>query len=134
VFPGYLADTLSYLGYIDQARARMKEALSDARQLGHAHTLAQVLHQACRVELFAGSPQQLQRYAEETVAISDENGFPHWLGLGTIYWGASLTAVGQVQEGLTLLTKGLLSTPEQKCIGCSEPALTKYSWRGSGAS
>ena len=27
--------------------------------------------------------------------------------MGTIYWGASLTAVGQVQEGLTLLTKGL---------------------------
>jgi predicted ATPase len=57
--------------------------------------------------LFARSPQQAQRYAEETVAISHENGFAYWLGWGTINWGASLTAVGQVQEGLTLLTKGL---------------------------
>ena len=54
LLPGYLADTLACLGYIDQARARMKEALSDARHLGHAHTLAQVLNQACRAELFAG--------------------------------------------------------------------------------
>ena len=39
----YLAVTLAYLGYIDQARSRMDEALSEARRLGHAHTLAHVL-------------------------------------------------------------------------------------------
>ena len=39
----YLALTLAYLGYIDQARSRMDEALSEARRLRHAHTLAHVL-------------------------------------------------------------------------------------------
>ena len=39
----YLALTLACLGYIDQARSRMDEALSEARQLRHAHTLAHVL-------------------------------------------------------------------------------------------
>ena len=38
-----LALTLAYLGYIDQARSRMDEALSEARRLRHAHTLADVL-------------------------------------------------------------------------------------------
>ena len=39
----YLAITLACLGYIDQARSRMDEALSEARRLKHAHTLAHVL-------------------------------------------------------------------------------------------
>ena len=39
----YLALTLAYLGYIDQARSRMDEALSEARRLRHVHTLAHVL-------------------------------------------------------------------------------------------
>jgi hypothetical protein len=30
----YLALTLAYLGYIDQARSRMKEAISEARRIG----------------------------------------------------------------------------------------------------
>ena len=40
---GYLGMTLAYLGYIDQARSRLNEALSEARRLRHAHTLALVL-------------------------------------------------------------------------------------------
>ena len=39
----YLAMTLVCLGYIDQGRSRMDEALSEARRLRHAHTLAYVL-------------------------------------------------------------------------------------------
>ena len=35
--------TLAYLGYIDQARSRLNEALSEARRLRHAQTLADVL-------------------------------------------------------------------------------------------
>jgi hypothetical protein len=36
----YLALTLAYLGYIDQARVWMDEALSETRRLRHIHTLA----------------------------------------------------------------------------------------------
>jgi hypothetical protein len=43
---GYLALTLAYLGYIDQARSRLDEALSVARRLRHASTLATVLLRA----------------------------------------------------------------------------------------
>ena len=44
----HLAVTLAYLGYIDQARSRLNEALSEARRLRHAHTLA---HRAPLCEL-----------------------------------------------------------------------------------
>jgi hypothetical protein len=42
-----LAMTLAFLGYIDQARSRMDEAVSEARRLSHAHTLNFVLAHAC---------------------------------------------------------------------------------------
>ncbi len=50
------AMTLAYLGYIDQARSRMDEALSEARRLGHVHTLAHVLHFANWLDWLTRSP------------------------------------------------------------------------------
>jgi hypothetical protein len=40
---GYLALTLTYLGYVDQARSCIDRALSEARQLEHTFTLVLVL-------------------------------------------------------------------------------------------
>jgi class 3 adenylate cyclase/tetratricopeptide (TPR) repeat protein len=102
----YLAWTLAVLGYVDQARSRLNEALSEARRLRHAHTLADVLLSAYPVERITGSPQ-MQRHAEELLALSTERGLPLNLGWATAYRGASLTALGQGQEGLSLITQGM---------------------------
>jgi hypothetical protein len=62
----HLAVTLAYLGYIDQGRSRLNEALSEARRLRHTNTQALVL----RLATFMGSltcPPEAQRYAEELV-------------------------------------------------------------------
>jgi predicted ATPase/class 3 adenylate cyclase len=107
LLPAYLALTLTHLGCVDQGRERMSEALSEAHRLEHAHTLAQVLVLACWVEEGAGAPYKAQRYAEEATAFSSEHGFPYWSAWGTIHQGCSLTALGQPEEGLTLLAKGL---------------------------
>jgi predicted ATPase len=101
-----LALTLAHLGYIDQARARMDEALSEARGLDHAYTMAWVLEQVCAADWIAGS-HEVQRHAEELVALANEHGFPLWLGLGLVWHGWSLAALGQAQEGISLLAKGL---------------------------
>jgi tetratricopeptide (TPR) repeat protein len=103
MLPYYLAITLNFLGFVDQARARMSEALSEARRLGHAHTLAQVLTGACELT----SPHEAQRYAEEAMALSIEHGFPFYLGIANYHRGRALSALGQAQEGVALMTKGL---------------------------
>jgi class 3 adenylate cyclase/tetratricopeptide (TPR) repeat protein len=100
----HLAVTLTYLGYIDQGRAQMNEALSVARQ--HAYTRSLVGVYACEAEWVAGSPRVAQPRAEEMVALSSEHGFQFLLGLGMIFRGWSMTALEQ-QEGLNLLAKGL---------------------------
>ncbi len=102
----YLALTLAYQGYIDQSRARLEEALSEARRLKHAQTLAGVLLYANWIAWITCSPE-LGPYAEELMAISNEHRFPFHLGYATAMRGASLIALGQAHEGVTLLTRGL---------------------------
>ncbi|MGY3138288.1 class 3 adenylate cyclase/tetratricopeptide (TPR) repeat protein [Bradyrhizobium sp. USDA 4501] len=122
---GHLAVTLALLGDIDQGRARADEALSEARLLDHPFTVAFVLSKVCAVEAAAGLPHDALRHAEELVALSNEHGFPLWLGLGLLQHGRSLTAVGQAQGGLALLAKGLsvlrgagavVHTPRALCL------------------
>src|SRR5262249_51927185 len=77
MMPIYLAGVLRSQGFLDQANARMNEALLEAHRLGHAHTLAQVLNRACEFS----SPHEAQRYAEEAMGLSIEHGFPYWLAV-----------------------------------------------------
>jgi class 3 adenylate cyclase/predicted ATPase len=104
---GHLALTLTLLGQIDQGQARANEALSEACGLGHPFTVAFVLSKVCAVEAAVGFPCDALRHAEELVALSNEHGFPLWLGLGLLQHGRSLTALGQAQDGLPLLARGL---------------------------
>jgi predicted ATPase len=63
--------------------------------------------QACHPEAIAGSFHEARKHAEETVALSNEHGFSYMLGCGMLLLGWSMTALGQVQEGLAVLTTGL---------------------------
>jgi predicted ATPase/class 3 adenylate cyclase len=100
----YLALALAYLGYIDQARSRMEEALSEARRVRQAHTLVGVLIFASWLEWLTRAPIT---HIEEALALSAEHGFPFYLGRALQYRGRSLIALGQAQKGLTLLKQGM---------------------------
>jgi class 3 adenylate cyclase/tetratricopeptide (TPR) repeat protein len=103
-----LAVILSSLGYVDQARVRLNEAFSEARRLRQALTLPNVLVRANWIESITRSGE-MQGHTEELLALSTEHGFPLFLGFGLVFRGLSLTALGQAQEGLTLLTQGLVA-------------------------
>jgi predicted ATPase len=103
-----LAVALAYLGYIDQARSRLNEALLEARRLRHLHTLGHVLVHANWINWLTPSPE-LQRDAEELLALSTEHGFSLVLGWAAAFRGQSLTALGQAQDGLAHLTQGLVA-------------------------
>jgi predicted ATPase len=69
------------------------------------------------------SPDRLQPHAEEILALSNEHGFPLFLGYGTLFRGWSSTALGQVREGLTFMTKGLSIARATGASLCSPHAL-----------
>jgi predicted ATPase len=102
----HLVVTLAYLGYIDQAQSRLNEALEEARRRGHAYTLAHVLSWATMVSWLIRSPE-LQRQAEELLALSAEHGFSLYSARATAARGRVLLALGQAPEGWAVLTRGL---------------------------
>ena len=100
----HFAFTLACLGYIEQARSKMEEALSEGRRLRNAHALAGRLDFANRLDWITRSPVV---HTEDLLALATEHGFPFYLGWALSYRGRSLIAQGQAQEGLGLLTRGL---------------------------
>jgi hypothetical protein len=119
----FLAWTLSYLGYVDQARARIRDALSEARQLGNPYNFMFVSHFACWVEAVASSPETAKQYAQAVLALSNEHGFPLFAAWATIYQGWSSAALGQSHEGLRLLTSGLSALRATGAVMGTPPAL-----------
>jgi predicted ATPase len=103
----YRALTSIILGFIDQARSRLHEALRVARRLGHAHTLTVVLTYVAEGESMIGSSHEAQSHADEVVALSTEHGFPQFVAMGNALRGSYLAARGNAQEGLALITGAL---------------------------
>jgi class 3 adenylate cyclase/tetratricopeptide (TPR) repeat protein len=101
-----LAVTLAYLGYIDQARSRLNEALSEVRRLRHPYTLAFALACGNLIDKITGSPE-MQPHAEELSSLSTEQGYSYFLAVAQCFRGCWSTARGRAQEGLALLTQGL---------------------------
>ena len=119
-----LAVTLTHLGYIDQGRVRLNEAISEARRLRQALTLPNVLYRGTWIESIIRSAK-IQQYAEEGLALSTEHGFPLFLGWAIAARGWGLVTVGQVREGLALLTQGLTAVRATGAVS-STPRL--YMW------
>ena len=119
-----LAVTSAHLGYIDQARVRVNEAISEARRLGQGLTLPNVLYRASWIESIFRSPK-LQPYAEELLARSTEHSFPLFLGWAIAGRGWGLVTLGQAREGLALLSQGLTIVRATGAVS-SMPRL--YTW------
>lgn len=102
----YLAWTLAILGHFDQAQARLNEALSEARQRKHAHTLADVLLSAGTIDGMIGAAESLH-HVDELLALSSGRGLPLNLAWANVYRGISLAEAGQAAEGVPLIAQGL---------------------------
>ena len=100
----WLARTLAFLGYIDQARSTMNAALSEARRLQHAYTVVQMLYFASFLDRLTGSPL---RHLEELQSLATEHNYQLFLVSALALRGESLIALGQAQEGLALCTQVL---------------------------
>ena len=112
--------TLAHLGYIDQARSQMDEALSYSRR--HVHTLVHGVCLASWLDWVTSSPMA---HAEELLALATEHRFPFFLGLGLAHRGRSLITCGQLQEGVASLAKGLA---ELSAIGAVTTRSILFTW------
>jgi len=105
----YAAWALWYLGYPDQGRRQMDEALALAQQLAHPFSLsfalgaAAMFHQLCREERFT------QKRAEAALSLTEEQGFPFFMALSALLHGWALARQGQAKEGIEQMHQGLVA-------------------------
>ena len=105
----YLALALWQLGYADQAKEMDTEARELADSIRHAFTTAHAidftacLYHHCRV----GS--EVQRAAEQEIALATEQGFQLWHALGTLHQGAGMSLQGRMDHAIPVLLEGLQS-------------------------
>jgi class 3 adenylate cyclase/predicted ATPase len=97
------------LGYPDRASSWASDAVALAHELGHQHTLAQVLYHTARLYQFRRDPQAVAEHAEACVAVSLEHGFSFWRADGAKLLGWALAMEGSPAEGLARLRESLVA-------------------------
>jgi class 3 adenylate cyclase/predicted ATPase len=103
----FLSLTLGLLGFADQAVARSRDALAEARELSHPISLAFALSVSCRLHFVLEDPRTVRHRADELIALTTEQGFAFFLAMGTAYRGWTLVEAGEAEAGTDLLRRGI---------------------------
>jgi class 3 adenylate cyclase/predicted ATPase len=100
----HLALTLCCLGYPDQARRALEDAISEAKRL-NAHTLAFALYQSMVLSYLSNGNslcQIMSDTAQQLADISQKHGFKVWSASAKFMKAWCLALDGKVLEGITL--------------------------------
>jgi len=86
---------LFVLGFPDRALARAKEAVVRARELAHPFSVAHALFFETVAHALRRDVAAQRDRAAEAIALSEAQGFPFWLGVGTMFHAAARVASGE---------------------------------------
>jgi adenylate cyclase len=104
----FAAQALWLLGYPDQARQRMHEALTLARELAHPPSMVFALALSPMVWVPRREVQLVQEVAEATIALRTEYELGEfWLAQPNVWQGWVLAEQGQHEEGIALMRRGI---------------------------
>jgi predicted ATPase len=105
---GYMAWNFWHLGRPDRALAGAEEAVARARRLTHPFSLAFALFFEAASHWSRRDHARQRERSAEVIALSEEQGFPLWLGLGRAWHAAARMAAGDagaldaIADGLAL--------------------------------
>lgn len=102
---------LFVLGYPERALARAREAVVRARGLAHPFSVAHALFFETVTHALRQDGVRQRERAEETIALSEAQGFPFWLGVGQAFHAAArvqageTAALAELRSGLSLMAR-----------------------------
>jgi len=105
----YASYALWYLGYADQALARVRQAVALARELAQPHAQPRTLYSLALVHQLRREAATAHVEAEAAVKLSTDLGFPLYEAWGRGVDGWSLVVQGQGKEGVRQMDQGLLA-------------------------
>jgi tetratricopeptide (TPR) repeat protein len=109
---GVVAHTTSALllwlvGDPEAAVERAGRAVDLARQLNHPVTLAYTLFHVGVLDLWQRELELVQQRAGEVLEVAEEHDYPIWKAVGLALQGVAMTGLGQPDEGLACMDRGI---------------------------
>jgi predicted ATPase len=95
------------IGYPDAAKAEIKQALNDAREIGDAGTLLYALMVTTPPQWFIGAYDVAKAQAEEIIALADEKDAPFFKAMGSICLGITFGLTGAPAEAVRLIASSI---------------------------
>jgi predicted ATPase len=95
------------LGHLDEALAISLQAVRDAREMGHVHTLGHALVHGAIVAVVDSDWAAALPLCVEAAEFATHHGMALWLGYAQILRGHALVMTGKLESGVEELTRGL---------------------------
>ena len=128
----YAAWCYGFLGYADTALAESEEAVALARRVEHPYSSALALAWSGVLHFLRREPDRTREHAEAMTELGDRLGVPLLQGMGRVYRGWALNALGE-GEGVAEVQQGL-GQLARHATGIGAPSmlamLAEVSWKG----
>jgi class 3 adenylate cyclase/tetratricopeptide (TPR) repeat protein len=102
-----LAQCLWFLGYPDQARARIEEALALARARAHPWSLACALQKGAQIHAYCGAWPAVKVHVDALLRLATAQGLAWFEVCALHYLGQALAAQGHTAEGIAQMHRGM---------------------------
>jgi predicted ATPase len=103
----FVARALWALGRPEEAAEKMAGALALARQLGHPQTLVVAGYCSAQLHQLRGEAASTYQCAKESTELADEYGLEFWVPYGVILSGWADAELGNLQQGIEQMQRGL---------------------------
>jgi len=104
------AIVLWHLGYPDQAKVHLDDAMRLADQLCHPFSRTYVLAWGAWLHILLRDVGEAERLIELAMSFAQEQGYPYWVAMVTQYQGWLLTQKDDPHLAIARLEKGLVET------------------------
>jgi len=96
-----------HAGEIASCHPTMEEAISLAKELNEANSLAVALHFAAFLARYERNPAEVERFASDLIEMSTRQNFAYWLACGAVSRGWARTASGDAAQGIAWIEDGI---------------------------
>ena len=103
----HLASALWCLGFVDQALARVNEAVKLAKELSHSFSLAHAQTFTARIHQFRREARLTKVHAEDVITFCAKEGFAEVLAAGQILRGWAVASDGEPDTGIKAMRSAL---------------------------
>jgi tetratricopeptide (TPR) repeat protein len=99
-------------GFADTARKRLEKEFTAAVELGSPFQLAFAQFVAAMLKVQLREPEAAKKFAEESISLSAQNGFPIIGDLSRMVLGRAHASLGRAGEGVSIVREGIAALPD----------------------